>query len=156
MVCVAVNTNDTSASEQEHALLGCGTASGNALLHVCVEISDNEEWRTGNRQRRVVRCAARVGAELCRVAAVSLQAGGARFGSLCGRARSLGHGLEPPAKGGILLQESLGSELQFAQRPCKGALARGDRVCIPSKRSAQDGVLPQCGGAEAAIVRVRN
>ena len=114
--------------------------------------------RTGNGQRRVVRCAAGVGAELRREGAARLQAGGAWLGSLSGRARSLGHGLEPLAEDSIVLHEPLRCERRFVQFPCQGSrscLTRGQRVCMLRKRSAQAGVVPQHGGAAATTARIR-
>ena len=85
--------------------------------------------RTENRQRRRIRNAARVGRELCRVAAAAarLRVSSGRCGHLCWRGRSL----EPAAEGGVLELEPAGCALPFQQLPresVRSCLARGQRV----------------------------
>ncbi len=109
--------------------------------------------RTENRQRRRIRNAARVGGELCRVAAAAarLRAGSGRFGLLFWRGRSL----EPAAEGGVLELEPAGCALPFQQLPSesvRSSPACSRRVRTLRKGSLQDSnVLQEGGGVRTAV-----
>jgi hypothetical protein len=113
--------------------------------------------RTENRQRRRIRNAARVGGELCRVAAAAarLRAGSGRFGHLCWRGRSL----EPAAEGGVLELEPAGCALPFQQLPresVRSSPACSRRVRTLRKGSLQDSNVLQEGGGVCTAVHQRN